>query len=133
MSRGVALAYGRVPVARGKQTMASADERPRSYGAGRVCAAQDRETVLSSYNPSTVCCLHSQGWAGQSVRVRRPRGADEPSESAVTCANPLCGVEFKTSNPVRKFCSDHCRMKAFRRRTAAERSAAATTRPGPSA
>ena len=125
---GAAMAYSRAPAVHGKKAMAAADQRPRSYGAGRVCATQDCNTVLSSYNPSAVCCLHSQGWTAQSSSAKRQRPDDERPERSQTCQNPLCGGEFVTTNPTRKYCSDRCRMQTFQRRVAAERSATATTR-----
>lgn len=129
-TRGSAFAYGRAPAVHGKQAMAAADKRPSTYGAARVCATEDCETILSSYNPSPVCCLHSQGWTAQSSQATRNRRAEERPELSQTCQNSLCSAEFVTTNPSRKYCSGRCRMQTFQRRVAAERSAAATTRLG---
>jgi hypothetical protein len=119
---GVAVTSGRAPSAHGKKALASADERPRTYGAGRVCATDGCGTVLSSYNPSAVCCLHSQGWT-----VRRgpaERRVHERPELVGTCHNAQCGAEFVTTNPAKKYCSDRCRMQAFQHRATAQRSGA---------
>ena len=37
------------------------------------------------------------------------------------CAFELCGREFVTTNPAKKYCSDGCRMKAFQARMLAAR------------
>lgn len=80
-------------------------ERVRTYTAGRVCAADGCLTVLSIYNPSRYCGLHS---APDRVSARR-----KPLRPLRRCGCGHCGTEFETTNPVRKYCSDRCRMAAF--------------------
>jgi hypothetical protein len=116
---GPAVAIGGASIVHGKKALASADERPRTYGAGRVCATEGCSTVLSSYNPSTVCCLHSQGWTVRRSSVERR--VHERPEIVGTCQNAQCATEFVTTNPAKKYCSDRCRMQAFQARVAAER------------
>jgi hypothetical protein len=116
---GSAVTIGGATVVHGKKAQASADERPRTYGAGRVCATEGCGTVLSSYNPSAVCCLHSQGWTVKRSSVER-RVRERP-ELVETCQNAQCGTEFVTTNPAKKYCSDRCRMQAFQARVAADR------------
>lgn len=105
----------------GRGSLASAkparlDEIPKTYGSGRICAVGGCPTILSSYNPSGVCCLHNLGWA---VRERAPshrhRALPEISRS---CLNPQCGITFVTTTPSKRYCSDRCRMKAFGLRAA---------------
>jgi len=108
------ITYGRISAVHGKSAMANADERPRTYGGGRICTADGCETVLSSYNPSSVCCLHSQGWTTRRRSIER-RVAGRP-ELVGTCLNPQCGAAFVTTNPAKKYCCDRCRMQAFQRR-----------------
>jgi hypothetical protein len=116
---GSAVTFGGATVVHGKKAQASADQRPRTYGAGRVCATEGCGTVLSSYNPSAVCCLHSQGWTVKRSSVER-RVRERP-ELVESCQNAQCGTEFVTTNPAKKYCSDRCRMQAFQARVAAER------------
>jgi hypothetical protein len=80
-------------------------ERVRTYAGNRICAAESCNTILSIYNPSKFCTLHSAPDRGSARRkpVRLPR----------QCECDHCGKEFETTNPVRKYCSDHCRMAAF--------------------
>jgi len=80
-------------------------EKVRTYAAGRVCAAEGCHTVLSVYNPSRFCGLHAT--------PDRSRGRRKPARALRRCACEHCGAEFETSNPVRKYCSDRCRMAAF--------------------
>ena len=80
-------------------------ERVRTYVAGRVCAAEGCETVLSIYNPTRFCGLHS---APDRAHARR-----RPLRPLRRCECEHCGAEFETTNPVRKYCSDRCRMAAF--------------------
>jgi hypothetical protein len=80
-------------------------ERVRTYATGRVCAAEGCMTILSMYNPSRFCGLHS---APDRSSVRR-----KPLRPLRQCACEHCGAEFETTNPVRKYCSDRCRMAAF--------------------
>jgi len=95
------------------------DAGPRTYGSGRCCAAEGCGTILSSYNPSALCALHTGGWAERPVREAR-HYSTRPRQTR-RCANVLCSVEFTTSNPSRVYCSDRCRMKAFQLRLAEER------------
>ena len=108
----------------GKKAMAKPEERPTTYGCGRACSAEGCETVLSNYNPSSLCCLHNQGWAMRRRSARHHR--DDRPVLVGNCQNPGCGTEFVTTNPAKKYCSDRCRMQAFQRRAVAERSQAAT-------
>jgi hypothetical protein len=78
------------------------------FAPGRVCAAPGCETILSTYNPSSYCALHQR----QEPATRRQPGQRPQHEQAC----PECGQRFATSNPRRRFCSDHCRMAAFQRR-----------------
>ena len=119
MHGGAVTTYGRISAVHGKSAMANPDDRPRTYGAGRVCAADGCDTVLSSYNPSSVCCLHSQGWTLHRRSVER-HAAGRP-ELVGTCQNPHCGQPFVTTNPAKKYCCDRCRMQAFQRRAMAGR------------
>lgn len=80
-------------------------ERVRTYAAGRVCAAAGCTTILSIYNASRFCGLHS---APDRSSVRR-----KPLRPVRQCTCEHCGAEFETTNPVRKYCSDRCRMAAF--------------------
>lgn len=123
MHRGAVIAHGKAEPVHGKKAMAKPDERPRTYGAGRVCSAEGCQTILSSYNPSAVCCLHSHSWAVSPNSSRHHR--EDRRVLVVNCQNPECRAEFATSNPAKKYCNDRCRMQAFQRRTTAERSRAA--------
>lgn len=114
MHGGAVTSYGRVSAVHGKSAMANPDERPRTYGAGRVCTADGCDTVLSSYNPSTVCCLHSQGWTIHRRSVERH--APGRPKLVGTCQNSRCSQPFVTTNPAKKYCCDRCRMQAFQRR-----------------
>ena len=113
------ISFVRISAVHGKSAMASPDERPRTYGGGRICTAEGCDTVLSSYNPSSVCCLHSQGWTVRRRSIER-RVVGRP-ELVGTCLNPQCGAEFVTTNPAKKYCCDRCRMQAFQRRAMAAR------------
>jgi hypothetical protein len=80
-------------------------ERVRTYPGDRVCAHTDCVTILSIYNPTRYCGLHTPQDRSESRRkVTRPLRQG-------TCEH--CGAPFETANPMRKFCSDHCRMAAF--------------------
>ncbi len=80
-------------------------ERVRTYVAGRVCADEGCQTVLSIYNPTRFCGLHA---APDRTSARR-----KPLRPLRRCECEHCGAEFETTNPVRKYCSDRCRMAAF--------------------
>jgi hypothetical protein len=80
-------------------------EKVRTYTVGRVCAAEGCSTVLSIYNPSRFCGLH--------LKPDGSRGRRRPARTMRRCVCEHCGAEFETSNPVRKYCSDRCRMAAF--------------------
>jgi hypothetical protein len=84
--------------------------RPRTWQGGRTCAIDGCGTVLSIYNSSRFCSLHTV-----EVRVAERRKPDR-AVRLVACAH--CGQEFETKNPARRYCSDHCRMAAY---TARER------------
>ena len=102
---------------------ANGDTGPRTYGAGRRCAADGCGTILSSYNPSCLCALHAGGWAERPAR--EPRHYCARPEQTRRCANMLCSIEFTTANPSRVYCSDRCRMNAFQLRLAQGRRQAA--------
>lgn len=97
-------------------THPDAKAQQRTYGVGRVCAAQGCETHLSSYNPSTICALHRGGWKEAPLSVQRR--SQPRAQISRCCAFAGCGLTFATSNPARKYCSDVCRMKAFQARNA---------------
>jgi hypothetical protein len=89
-------------------------DRITDFGHGRVCAADDCSTVLSKYNPSAYCVVHSP--ASASCRAREGRTAETVEASAPgtrQCANTTCGLWFETTNPRRVYCSDRCRVVAF--------------------
>jgi len=98
--------------------------RPRTYGSGRVCAVEGCGTILSAYNPSDVCALHSGAW--QTEPAHQGRQAVEREELTRRCAYAACGREFTTTNPAKKYCCDACRMRAFQARVTAARRMAAS-------
>ena len=105
----------------GRGSLASAkparlDEIPKTYGSGRICAADGCRTILSRYNPSSVCCLHGLGWSVREVASARRSQALPEIDRA--CQNPQCAILFVTTNPSKKYCSDRCRVKAYALRTA---------------
>jgi hypothetical protein len=93
--------------------------RTKTYGHGRVCAVSGCGTLLSTYNPSSVCALHGGGWKDEIRRSTRRQRQRE--ETARYCGFESCGREFVTSNPAKKYCSDACRMRAFQARVVATR------------
>ncbi len=105
------MGHGTLFNLRGSRVRGEADDpEPLStYGAGRTCGAPGCGTLLSRYNPSGFCCLH-HGWAETPAhaRVRVEREAQ-----IRTCLLASCGREFVTENPAKRYCTDHCRMKAF--------------------
>jgi hypothetical protein len=78
----------------------------RAHEGGRICADADCDTVLSIYNPTDYCTLHTQPTGRRRMKERAVR--------EVGCAS--CGTVFETHTPTQKYCSDHCRMAAFARR-----------------
>jgi hypothetical protein len=91
----------------------------KTYGSGRVCRVEGCGTLLSAYNPSSICALHSGGWKDELKRTtRRQRPREEMTRY---CSFEPCGREFVTSNPAKKYCSDACRMRAFQARVVASR------------
>jgi hypothetical protein len=86
-----------VPVSRGQQL--------QRWAKDRVCAAEGCTTVLSVYNSSHYCSVHAP--ERQTALRRRPV---RPMRE-VECE--YCGAPFTTTNPVRRYCSDRCRMAAF--------------------
>jgi len=93
--------------------------KTRTYGIGRICAVEGCDTRLSAYNPLTVCALH-----GESRKDGSQHGARRTTPQDTTarrCAFDGCGREFTTTNPVRKYCCDACRMRAFQARVRAAR------------
>lgn len=94
--------------------MADAMLKTKTYGVGRICMVDGCGTRLSAYNPSSVCALHGGAW--QDDYHRTTRKATQREEITRLCAFGLCGREFTTTNPAKKYCSDACRMKAFQAR-----------------
>jgi len=111
---------------RGHRILSAADDlsRARTYGSGRVCAVPGCGTVLSAYNPSDVCALHSGAWRDASPQAARKLSQRE--ELTRRCAFEPCSREFTTTNPSKKYCSDACRMRAFQARVTAARRLADT-------
>lgn len=93
--------------------------RTKTYGTGRICRVAECGTVLSAYNPSSVCALHSGAW--QEGVQRSARKASQREEVTRRCAFEPCSREFTTGNPAKKYCCDACRMKAFQARVMASR------------
>jgi hypothetical protein len=96
-------------------------ERVDVFGAGRVCAAADCGTILSTYNPSSSCAVHGGRFAPvgrRSQHVKQPLVERE-------CRNPACARVFESSNRTRAYCSDRCRVQAFQQRRSPEQNAAA--------
>jgi hypothetical protein len=106
---------------RGRRILSAADDlsRARTYGSGRVCAVPGCGTVLSAYNPSEVCALHSGAWHDE-VR-QTTRKLTQREELTRRCAFEPCSREFTTTNPTKKYCGDACRMRAFQARVMAAR------------
>jgi hypothetical protein len=92
------------------QRSGGADDYPQTYGVGRRCGAEGCETVLSKYNPSDVCAVHTIVQA-EPARRRTPRRTCEPTSG--TCQLEGRGRAFVTTSRTRKYCSDRCRVKAF--------------------
>jgi len=99
------LALGTSVAVRGRRM----NERVASFARGRVCAAKDCDTILSTYNPSAYCAVHDVRESSRPARTKRPSIACEPHR----CENPACGRWFTTSNPKRQYCSSRCRSQAF--------------------
>ena len=106
---------------RGHRMYTQAEEllRTKTYGSGRVCSVDGCQTLLSAYNPSSVCALHSGGWHDEVRRATRKRR--EREEITRNCEFEPCSREFVTYNPAKKYCNDACRMRAFQARTVAAR------------
>jgi len=106
---------------RGHRILSATDElsRARTYGSGRVCAVPGCGTLLSAYNPSDVCALHSGAWHDESHQAARQLAQRE--ELTRRCAFEPCSREFTTTNPAKKYCGDACRMRAFQARVTAAR------------
>lgn len=106
---------------RGHRILSAPDDlsRARTYGTGRVCAVPGCGTVLSAYNPSDVCALHSGAWRDESQQAARRLAQRE--ELTRRCAFEPCSREFTTTNLAKKYCSDTCRMRAFQARVTAAR------------
>lgn len=85
-------------------------ELPKTYGAGRRCAAGPCDTVLSRYNPGDVCCLHHHAWQEPPAL---PRVQSNAAPTVGTCQLESCVRTFVTTSRLRKYCSDRCRMEAF--------------------
>lgn len=93
--------------------------KTKTYGVGRICSVDGCGTRLSSYNPSSICALHGGAWQDHYPRSARKTSRHE--EVTRRCAFEPCSQEFATANPVKKYCSDACRMKAFQARVLASR------------
>ena len=104
---------------RGLHSVSEHTSRTRTYGSGRVCVIDGCDTLLSAYNPSSVCALHGGSWqVNYRHTTRKTRHREELPRS---CAYEPCGHEFVTANPAKKYCSDACRMKAFQARVMSAR------------
>lgn len=88
--------------------------KTKTYGVGRICTVEGCGTRLSAYNPSNVCAMHGGAW--QDEYHHTARRARQREEITRHCAFEQCGREFTTTNPVKKYCGDACRMKAFQAR-----------------
>ena len=64
----------------------------RTYARGRVCRAGDCGTVLSAYNPSSLCALHER------ALPRPPRARRQAAERAFE----NCGAAFETANETQR-------------------------------
>jgi hypothetical protein len=93
--------------------------KTRTYGVGRVCIVDGCGTLLSAYNPSSVCALHGGSW--QDDFHHGGRKSSRREEFVCRCAFEPCGREFMTTNPAKKYCTDSCRMRAFQARVMAAR------------
>jgi len=84
-----------------------------AFGHGRVCDANGCTTVLSKYNPTPYCVVHSERAATCRARRGRPAGSsmDHQTPAARQCAR--CEEWFDGTNPRRVYCSDHCRVMSF--------------------
>ncbi|HZL63632.1 MAG TPA: hypothetical protein VFD50_01630 [Thermoleophilia bacterium] len=81
--------------------------------------------MLSEYNPTSFCVVHSERTATCRARKGRATGSslDRQAPPARHCAR--CEEWFDGTNPRRVYCSDHCRVMAFyaRKRQSAEEDA----------
>ena len=102
--------------------------KTKTYGRGRICVVDGCGTRLSAYNPSSVCALHDGAWHDEAQRISRP--ADHRDEITRRCAFEVCGREFTTANPARKYCCDACRMRAFQARVVLARRVSDPSVPG---
>ena len=84
-------------------------EQVEVFGRGRVCAAESCDTVLSTYNPLSFCEVHKSCEGPPRSRIA---GSDRPAAARV-CRSAACGRAFRSSNPLRRYCDDHCRADAF--------------------
>jgi hypothetical protein len=106
---------------RGRSFHSVADDmlKTRTYGVGRICIMDGCGTLLSAYNPSSVCALHGGAW--QDDFHYGARTSSRREEISRRCTFEPCGREFMTTNAAKKYCSDACRMKAFQARVMAAR------------
>jgi len=93
--------------------------KTKTYGVGRICIMDGCGTLLSAYNPSSVCALHGGAW--QDDFYSGARKSSRREETGRRCAFEPCGREFMTANSAKKYCTDSCRMKAFQARVMAAR------------
>ena len=105
--------------ARGLHSVADDMLKTRTYGVGRICVMDGCGTLLSAYNPSSVCALHGAAW--QDDFHRGGRRSSRREETTRRCAFEPCGREFMTTNPAKRYCTDSCRMRAFQARVMAAR------------
>jgi len=106
---------------RGRSLHSVADDmlKTKTYGVGRICMVDGCGTLLSAYNPSSVCALHGGAW--QDDFHHSARKSSQREEITRRCTFEPCGREFMTTNPAKKYCSDACRMKAFQARVMSAR------------
>jgi hypothetical protein len=107
---------------RGRSLHSVADDmlKTRTYGVGRICIMDGCGTLLSAYNPSSVCALHGGG-AWQDDFQPNAHTSSRRDEISRRCTFEPCGREFMTTNPAKKYCGDACRMRAFQARVMAAR------------
>jgi hypothetical protein len=71
-------------------------------------------TRLSIYNPLPTCAVHTPVDLHSLAGAQEVRPLHEPQVR--TCAYEACGREFVTTNPARRYCSNGCRLRAFKDR-----------------
>jgi DNA-binding MarR family transcriptional regulator len=83
----------------------------KTYKRGRICEIEGCDTVLSFYNPTSICALHSTREAPTVKKERK-----KPKERQLLpriCIYEPCSKEFLAYNGNKKYCSDLCRARAY--------------------